>query len=59
MLTKFVSEQDASHESDWEWAIVKFTNQGNNKWTRYGLLMETDGSYGVGYWGNIPNTFDG
>ncbi|KAF2098625.1 hypothetical protein NA57DRAFT_75863 [Rhizodiscina lignyota] len=52
-------KHDVSHKSDWEWAIVKFTNQGNNQWSRYGVLMETDGSYGVGYWGDIPNTFDG
>ncbi|KAH6667463.1 hypothetical protein B0J14DRAFT_489443 [Halenospora varia] len=52
-------KHDMSHKSDWEWAIVKFADQGNNMWSRYGLLMETDGSYGVGYWGNIPNTFDG
>jgi hypothetical protein len=52
------SAKDVSHKSDWEWAIVKFTTEGNNKWTRYGLLMEADGTYGVGYWGNIPNTFN-
>ncbi|CAG5158182.1 uncharacterized protein ALTATR162_LOCUS5026 [Alternaria atra] len=51
-------KHDVSHKSDFEWAVVKFTKQSDGLWYRYGLLMETDGDYGVGFWNDVPSTFD-
>ncbi|KAH8812652.1 hypothetical protein F5884DRAFT_314506 [Xylogone sp. PMI_703] len=52
-------KHDASHKSDWEWAIVLWRNTAPGEWTRAGLLMETDGDYGWGEWNSIPDTFRG
>ncbi|KAF2108394.1 thermolysin metallopeptidase [Lophiotrema nucula] len=51
-------KHDASHKSDWEWEVTSWKKSDDGKWYRYGLLMETDGDYGVGYWRDIPNTFN-
>ncbi|KAF2185475.1 hypothetical protein K469DRAFT_575648, partial [Zopfia rhizophila CBS 207.26] len=53
-------KKDTSHKSDWEDAIVKFVRtEDRSKWRRYGLAMEVHGNRGIGYWQDIPNTFDG
>ncbi|KAF2856211.1 hypothetical protein T440DRAFT_503864 [Plenodomus tracheiphilus IPT5] len=51
-------KKDVGHKSDWEWAVMKWVRGGDNKWYRQGVVLQVDNTWGGGYYGGIPNTFD-
>jgi hypothetical protein len=52
-------KKNATHKSDWEFAILHWAPDGAGNWVRFWVDLEVHGSSGGGAYSDIPNTFDG
>jgi hypothetical protein len=52
-------KKDVSHKSDWEYAILRWTQDDSGNWARESVTLEVDGKKGGGPYSDITNTFDG
>jgi hypothetical protein len=51
--------KDTGHRHDWEWAVVKYVDDGtgSDNWVRDGVWMERDGDHPYTNWGDLDSTY--